>query len=311
MKTHPDPLKLETSHFKPNLIVFQQRGFVVAVGIDKKSGERSLACRWHNEGTGYPSSRGYPQWMFLPEGTDWSKMDKPLSPNSISLTLRGDTLLPKEGDWILDDLGSWHLVSYCYMDNVVLSCIGLGKSGSYPITVDCVRKVNRNYTSVLSKWHKSHLCVWTDKHGMFYASFPTYFDEDKDKHGNVFSIVDVQITNSFVCMKNEPERNYVVQNKAETLGYTYQLTDMFLLYKGPFEGSPFDKTFEVLDAFRLRTAPVEFKPRNFLSEVIAEEANRTQDSENPVQESFKPYDDTVDIAFSDAGYIDCIDSPIK
>lgn len=320
MKSPANPIELETSHFRPELIVFHQRGFVVARGVDKKSGNITMACRWHNDGTGYPSSRGYPQWMFLPDGTDWSKLEAPLSPNGISLMLRGETVLPREGDWILDDCGAYHLVTYCYGDNTILACIGQGKADSYPITTNCVRKVIRKYRSLLSKWHGDDLCIWMDSSGAFHATWPSYHSESgHDTLGNVYSkmsfVYGAPDHALFIPPSDGEVSNYVVSRHMAHVGYTYQLDSMYLLYKGDFEGNPVKFVQEKLDELRTQGAMLNPVERNFFKEVEAEaERDRVEEEVRAAKnceelleehEQTKTYHGDIDTVFEDVTYQDC------
>ncbi len=55
-----------TSKFTVKDIVFNKDGFAVARGHWEKSPNLSLACRWHDDGVGYPQTFGKPQWMLFP-----------------------------------------------------------------------------------------------------------------------------------------------------------------------------------------------------------------------------------------------------
>ncbi|MFN2622163.1 MAG: hypothetical protein ABR611_04895 [Chthoniobacterales bacterium] len=56
-----------TSKFAVKDIVYDKGGFAVARGYWEKKPSLSLACRWHDDGIGYPQTYGKPQWMLLPE----------------------------------------------------------------------------------------------------------------------------------------------------------------------------------------------------------------------------------------------------
>ena len=57
-----------TGKFKVNDIVYDKGGFALARGNWEGEAELRLACRWHDDGIGYPQTFGKPQWMVLPEG---------------------------------------------------------------------------------------------------------------------------------------------------------------------------------------------------------------------------------------------------
>jgi len=56
-----------TSKFKVHDIVYDKDGFAVARGYWEDGKDLRLACRWHDDGIGYPQTFGKPQWMMLPE----------------------------------------------------------------------------------------------------------------------------------------------------------------------------------------------------------------------------------------------------
>ena len=55
-----------TSKFRVHDIVYDKGGFAVARGYWEESPNLSLACRWHDDGIGYPQTFGKPQWMMFP-----------------------------------------------------------------------------------------------------------------------------------------------------------------------------------------------------------------------------------------------------
>lgn len=55
-----------TSKFRVHDIVYNKGGFALARGYWEGSETLSLACRWHDEGIGYPQTFGKPQWMLFP-----------------------------------------------------------------------------------------------------------------------------------------------------------------------------------------------------------------------------------------------------
>jgi hypothetical protein len=56
-----------TSKFKVHDIPYDKNGFAVARGHWEGKPELRLACRWHDDGLGYPQTFGKPQWMMLPD----------------------------------------------------------------------------------------------------------------------------------------------------------------------------------------------------------------------------------------------------
>ncbi len=59
-----------TSRFKPESIVYNDGEFAIAEGQWYEPGcepTPATSCRWHATHPGYPQSRGYPQWMCLPD----------------------------------------------------------------------------------------------------------------------------------------------------------------------------------------------------------------------------------------------------
>lgn len=55
-----------TSKFTVKDIVYDKDGFAVARGHWENNPNLSLACRWHDDGVGYPQTFGKPQWMLFP-----------------------------------------------------------------------------------------------------------------------------------------------------------------------------------------------------------------------------------------------------
>lgn len=55
-----------TSKFKVHDIIFNNGDFALARGYWEDESKLSLACRWHDDGIGYPQTFGKPQWMMFP-----------------------------------------------------------------------------------------------------------------------------------------------------------------------------------------------------------------------------------------------------
>lgn len=58
-----------TSRFDPQTVIFDDGDFIVVKGFWKEDGhvEKCFAMRWYSGHPGYPNSRGYPQWMCVPD----------------------------------------------------------------------------------------------------------------------------------------------------------------------------------------------------------------------------------------------------
>lgn len=55
-----------TSKFRVHDVVYNKNSFAIARGHWEGNPELNLACRWHDEGIGYPQTFGKAQWMQLP-----------------------------------------------------------------------------------------------------------------------------------------------------------------------------------------------------------------------------------------------------
>lgn len=55
-----------TSKFCVHDVVYNKDSFAIARGYWENNTELNLACRWHDDGIGYPQTFGKPQWMQLP-----------------------------------------------------------------------------------------------------------------------------------------------------------------------------------------------------------------------------------------------------
>ncbi|PHN79902.1 hypothetical protein [Pseudomonas syringae] len=64
-----------TSKFKLKDIIFNDGSFAIASGKWDGIDGVSVACRWHDEGIGYPQTFGKPQWMLMPSGTKVDILD--------------------------------------------------------------------------------------------------------------------------------------------------------------------------------------------------------------------------------------------
>jgi hypothetical protein len=176
-----DPLDVVTRKFTPHRIVHEDRGFVIAVGEwvepDDHPGEppiprhNAVAVRWHIPGEiGYPNGFGRPQWMYTPIDADRiESLDNPLLPHAVKITLLGDPRKVEVGGWVFSGF-DWHLVTYVYGDGeqMVEAC-GLGKSGSYPISIDEITKSGEG-RSTMDLWYTDVMggqpCVWLDPRGV-------------------------------------------------------------------------------------------------------------------------------------------------
>jgi hypothetical protein len=70
-----------TGKFEVHDIVYNKDGFAIARGYWEKSPHLNLACRWHDDGIGYPQTFGKPQWMQLPPNID-VEIIQTLDPNN-------------------------------------------------------------------------------------------------------------------------------------------------------------------------------------------------------------------------------------
>ncbi|OBU19287.1 hypothetical protein CTM88_19575 [Photobacterium aquimaris] len=55
-----------TGKFKVVEIIYNKDNFAIAKGYWDRGEKLSLACRWHDDGIGYPQTFGKAQWMLLP-----------------------------------------------------------------------------------------------------------------------------------------------------------------------------------------------------------------------------------------------------
>ena len=55
-----------TGKFKVHEIIYNNGEFALARGNWETETRLSLACRWHDDGMGYPQTFGKPQWMMFP-----------------------------------------------------------------------------------------------------------------------------------------------------------------------------------------------------------------------------------------------------
>ena len=79
----------DTSKFKWHDYVYQKDGFVLARGYWEGSDKLSLACRWEDDGIGYPQTFGKPQWMLLPQSNMAVEVISTLDPSQskVAITL--------------------------------------------------------------------------------------------------------------------------------------------------------------------------------------------------------------------------------
>ncbi|EJB8453343.1 TPA: hypothetical protein ACMDVV_003218 [Vibrio parahaemolyticus] len=76
-----------TSKFKVVDIIYNKDGFAIAKGYWDGNKELSLACRWHDDGIGYPQTFGKPQWMLLPSEHISVDIKNALHPESAQVSL--------------------------------------------------------------------------------------------------------------------------------------------------------------------------------------------------------------------------------
>ena len=258
-----NPLELKTKVFTPDVVVYSHQGFVIVKGfwhkpIDQTGHEGNpnwpkqtripkLACRFHDYGNniGYPNGHGHQQWMDLPADVrSIQSIDNPLAPEGITLTFRGALDTPTNGMPIRIDNG-WHIVTYTYgKADEMVSAIGLGKGGSYPIPLSAIHEVGpKDALSTLGKWHKGREILWMTKSGILYLSFMQDQSEiGQVNNGNVYSMMQLHAP-VFTTMIPIAERKHPVTfGETTDLCYTYQLNDMILLREFP-QGTPNEKIY--------------------------------------------------------------------
>ncbi|MAP22955.1 MAG: hypothetical protein CL582_18680, partial [Alteromonadaceae bacterium] len=191
-KLRSDPLQLKTNRFKPEEILYESGGFVIASGTwtepDSNGVSDKLACRWHpQDGIGYPNGFGRPQWMNLGrlrrDDVEVHKLSK--FAKRIKLNFNPDHSEIVVGQWarIGDE---WYLVNYVYgSEGNMVSAMGRGKSGPFPIDTTEIDEVSDG-RSTLGIWHdlksKGDYLVWITPRG---ALATTKVDDTINQNGNI------------------------------------------------------------------------------------------------------------------------------
>tara|TARA_B100000700_G_scaffold208593_1_gene229283 strand:- start:40382 stop:42199 length:1818 start_codon:yes stop_codon:yes gene_type:complete len=227
-----DPLELKTNRFKPDEILFESGGFVIASGTWTEPGgtpiSNKLACRWHpDEGVGYPNGRGYPQWMNLGRLMKHDVEEHKLSKfgKRIKLNFDPDHSEITVGNWVKAD-GDWFLVNYVYgSSGSMVSAMGRGKSGPFPIEVEDIDEVETGL-STLGIWHamkaKGDYLVWITPRG---ALATTKVDDTINQNGNIIQ-KNIYLEGDFIW-----DNKYQVVS--EHIGFTYMLDGHYLIGKLP------------------------------------------------------------------------------
>ncbi len=76
-----------TNKFKVVDVIYNKGGFAIAKGYWDGNESLSLACRWHDDGIGYPQTFGKPQWMLLPSEQISVDIKDALAPESTQVSL--------------------------------------------------------------------------------------------------------------------------------------------------------------------------------------------------------------------------------
>jgi hypothetical protein len=146
-----------TSQFKPESILFHDKDFYVASGKWVSGNVDDLACRYHsNEGLGYPNGMGNRQWMRLPVALKDVVVE---NIESLMIQFKKSPLNVEVGQWIRTKDDSWHLATYLYGNDEMVSAIGLGKSDDYPILIKEIVEVAKA-SSALHKYHRGRILLW-------------------------------------------------------------------------------------------------------------------------------------------------------
>lgn len=229
-KLRKGPLDVVTNRFKPEKILYESGGFVIASGTwkepDRGQVENKLACRWHpEEGIGYPNGFGRPQWMNLGRLQLADAEEHKLSQfaKRLRLTFNPDHSEVVVGQWVrIKD--EWYLVNYIYgSEGNMVSAMGRGKSGPFPIDSAEIDEVSDG-RSTLGIWHdlksKGDYLVWITPRG---ALATTKVDDTINQNGNIIQ-KNIYLEGDFVW----DDKYQVV---SEHIGYTYMLDQHYLIGK--------------------------------------------------------------------------------
>tara|TARA_B100000700_G_scaffold311500_2_gene393603 strand:- start:64422 stop:65159 length:738 start_codon:yes stop_codon:yes gene_type:complete len=172
--------------------------------------------------------------------------------------------------------GDWHLVKYVYLegsDNVVnqkmMSCIGIGKSYEYPISM---RKASivREHESALHKFHGNRTVIWVDDLGNVFTTRPELGLEDDKPIKNVYVKTRYLLDNGSFTVNDLPFSpvgfDWHIMGKAEKA---------YIIGSLPYKGSLLNELNAEFDAvMKLREKAMKglFKPNEVESfEFIAED----------------------------------------
>lgn len=227
MKYPVSPLDVVTGRFKPETIVYEDRGFIVAYGQWKDKGLPGIGIRWHVPGEiGYPNGFGKPQWMETPiRLDDIASLNNPVMPEAVTVTLRGNPRSIPIGDWAFDGT-DWHLIYglYGHSGHTVEAC-GLGKRGSYPLDVSRIQAVE-GARSLMDVWFKDRMngdaLLWTEPTGRVYLTMPTRQRHEWTLNGpnNLFTKFE---------LRQSPATGEWSFSNTEPMAFDYSLDECFLL----------------------------------------------------------------------------------
>lgn len=231
-KLRSDPIQLNTNRFKPEEILYESGGFVIASGTWTEPGgvgiSDKLACRWHpQDGIGYPNGFGRPQWMNLGrlrrDDVEVHKLSK--FAKRIKLNFNPDHSEIVVGQWarIADE---WYLVNYVYgSEGSMVSAMGRGKSGPFPIDTAEIDEVSDG-RSTLGIWHdmkaKGDYLVWITPRG---AIATTKIDDTINQNGNIIQ------KGTFVEGDFNWDGGYQIIH--DTIGFPHHLAHHYLIGKLP------------------------------------------------------------------------------
>lgn len=227
MKHPVSPFDVETSRFKPETIVYEDRGFIIAVGHWKDKNQQGVAIRWHVAGEiGYPNGFGKPQWMETPiRPEDIRHLNNPLMPDAVSITMRGDPRTLPIGDWAFDG-DHWHLIyGLCGDGGQVVEVCGRGQADSYPLDVYRIQKVEGS-RSLMDVWFRDRMggdaLLWLSPGGRVYVTMPTKnrYEWSLDGPHNLFT--------KFELMRS-PTTGAWNYTDAKPLAFDYSLDECILL----------------------------------------------------------------------------------
>jgi len=190
-----DALDTGTRKFKPREIVYQDRGFVMAVGAwdeypnlkpPHSSEVNAVAMRWHTPGKlGYPNGFGKPQWMKAPfDIAAIESMKSPMLPSAIRINLLGNPHTTFAGAWALHKDRWLLVVNQREEGNVLVDVCGDGDDHVFTVAAAHITKLAYG-PSIMEMWFSNRMnndpTLWLSPEGRVYVSFrndPDGFVED-------------------------------------------------------------------------------------------------------------------------------------